>query len=726
MSDQDLVGLVEPLQGTDSVQERSHGNTSPLVARPWGMTAWTPQTREGLWIYKHGDVKFHGIRMTHQPAPWMGDYGHLTIMPVIGQVGLTAHNRSSSFRPAEQQVHPDYYQVFLMRYRTRIECTASERCGVLRFTFPQTDDARLLIQPVVAASQISIDPDQRTLCGFTRGKSLRRGDGGGSPDNFACYFVMQFDRPITGHGLVSGGERPQWLHDQSSGEGETLGGYVRFDVRDGQPVVVRVGTSFISIEQARRNLQREIAGRSLEQVRAECAEAWNKLLSRVTLEGATRDQRRTFYSAMYRALLFPRKFYEFDENDRPIHYSPYDGQVHPGVLYADNGFWDTYRTVYPLLIILYPDYLGEILEGWVQAAREGGWFPKWASPGYRAAMIGTHIDVVMADAIVKGIEGFSREDAYQFCLRNATEPGPDHRKWGRLGLQHFIERGYVPADLVANATSRTLDFAYDDFAVAQIARVMGDYQQAEKLMERSRHYRNVFDASVGFMRGRNADGSWLEPFNPVAWGGPFVECSAWQGTWAVPHDVEGLMSLFGGAEPFVQKLQKMLTMPPEFHIGTYPCEVHEMTEMAGVDFGQYAHCNQPVHHVLYLFAAAGRPDLTRHYVRRVVDELYRATPNGLPGDEDNGEMSSWYLLSCLGFFPLCPGKPEYVIGSPRFGRVTLHLPGGKDFVIEAHGPVDATPQVDEVRLNGQPLASVYLPHAAVAAGGRLEFQMRQA
>jgi predicted alpha-1,2-mannosidase len=489
----------------------------------------------------------------------------------------------------------------------------------------------------------------------------------------------------------------------------------------GGVVNVRIGTSFVSIDQARLNLKRELGTVPFDRAVRRTAAVWENMLGRAEITTPDMEQKGTFYSCLYRALLFPRTWHEVDAVGRTFHRSPYDGKLHPGVMFADNGFWDTYRTVYPLYAILFPDQLGTILEGWVNGYRESGWLPKWPSPGERGGMIGSHIDAVIADACVKGIPGFDLAKAYEGMRKHATEVAGD--RLGRTGLDAYLRKGFVPEQGNNHGVSCTLDYAYDDFCIAQVAAALGRDDDRRTMLRRAQNYRKLFDPRVGFMRGRTAGGEWVKPFDEFAWGGPYVEGSVWQCGWAVPHDPAGLIKLMGGDKQFVAKLDHMLSQPPRFNVVHYPYEIHEMTEMAAVDFGQYAHSNQPVHHVLYLYAAAGRPDRTQYWVRRVLNELYNSGPAGFAGDEDNGEMSSWYVLSSLGFYPLCPGTTQYVFGSPLFKRVVLHPPSGRDLTITAAGNGPATPYVKAVHINGKPTTHTYLDHRTIAAGGTLKFTM---
>jgi predicted alpha-1,2-mannosidase len=712
----DPVALINPLQGTASDFDLSRGNCLPLVSRPWGMTAWSPQTSESAWLFDQRAPRLQGIRATHQPSPWMGDYGHFTLMAQTGRLLIDAKQRASAVRPADLLIGPDYLRALLWRYQTTIELTPTERCAALRVTFPAAQERRILLQTFAAPAggEIVIDVERRTVSGWTSANS------GGVTDSFACYFVAVFDQPFAASGCI---EQTTALADKERRRGQRVGAFVEFAADVSPMVELRIATSFISIEQAWRNLEQEIGDASFDELRAATRATWNALLSRVEFEASER-QRQTFYTCLYRTLLFPRIWHEPDADGRPIHASPYDGAVHPGVLYADNGFWDTFRTVYPLLALLYPERLAEMIEGWVQAAREGGWLPTWASPGYRDCMIGTHLDAVIADAYLKGVRDFDVATAYAAMRRDAFEEGDARGRYGRAGVSAYAELGYVPADEFMHAAARTQEYAYDDFCIAQLAQALGHEQDARTLSRRALSYRNTFDPAVGFMRGRLRDGSWLEPFDQFAWDlRAYIEGGAWQYSWAAPHDPAGLIALMGGDQAFVAKLERMLSMPPRFDIADYAYEIHEMTEMALADFGQYAHSNQPVHHVLYLFAAAGRPWLTQRWVRRVLDELYSPDPDGLPGDEDNGEMSAWYILSALGIYPLCPGQPSYVLGGPLGQRATLHLANGRTLVIDAPGNQPETPYVAAVLHDDQPHHALSISHEQLLRGGLLRFVM---
>jgi len=716
-----FIEHVRPLQGSASTFERSYGNCLPLIAMPHGMTHWTPQTSESNWAFHVQAPRLQGMRATHMPSPWIGDYGNFTVMPQSGyscvDAMVTADTRSSSYRVEQAHVAPNLFKAHLLRYGITLEMAPTERCAVFRFTFPKDDDrAAVIVQPFKGDSLMRVDLEKRTLVGYTRANS------GGCPQNFACWFVAEFDCPTTHVELFDG---QGGALDGAERTGERVGARVRLDVTGGRAVTMRIATSFISEEQAWLNLRSEVGTASLAQVARKGASRWEKLLGRIAVEMQNEAQAETFYTCLYRALLFPRVFHEYDAGGAPQHYSPYSGRVEPGVMVTDNGFWDTFRTVYPLLALVYPDLLGEILEGWLASYREGGWLPKWASPGYRDCMIGTHMDAVFADAYVKGVRGFDVETAYAALRRHAFDSTPTG-EYGREALDEYVELGYVPHEAgFHGVAARTQEYAYDDYCIAQLANALGHADDAQILYERARNYRKVFDPKVGLMRGRNLDGSWIEDWDAYAWDTrQYVEGSAWQYSWAVQQDPAGLIALHGGPKKLVAQLDKLMTLPPRFSVRGYPYEIHEMTEMAMIDgFGQYAHSNQPVHHVLYFYTSAGRPDRTQYWVRQVMERMYAATPTGLPGDEDNGEMSSWYVLNALGIFPLCPGHPSYVFGSPLVRRATVRVGGGRKLEIDARGNSAERVYVAGVKRNGARHDALWIDHETLAQGGTLTFTM---
>jgi predicted alpha-1,2-mannosidase len=692
-----------PLQGTNSNFRFSRGNTLPIAARPFGMAHWTIQSTEnGSWMFDPSARRVQGFRCTHQLSPWLADYGHAVFLPVSGNPKPSAQARSSSWRPEKSTLAPHSFQLELLRYQITTELVPTERCAMVSAKYAATETPGLVIE--VPGKGVSFDPaaDKRSL----RFKSTA--NSGGVPENFATYYVVEFDVP--------------WTSMETIPQPRGIAAMLRFAEKQ-DSVVTRIATSFISFEQAARNLANELGQKPLETVRAEAAQQWKTYADRIQIEGGSERQREVFYSCLYRALLFPHTWHELDADGKPHHFSAFDGKVHPGVMYADHGYWDVYRAWYPLMSIVYPEKLAEILQAWVNAYKEGGWLPQFPCPGYRACMTGSLIDAVFGDAAVKGIQGFDLKTAYEGLRKHATQPGNPAKGYGRRGIEGYLKYDYVPADTVEQSVAETVDAAYGDFCIAQVAKTLGHEEDARMFLERSHRWQNLFDKKTGFLRGKKADGSWLEPFDEFQWGSPYVEGSAWQHRWDVPHEMNELLTKLGGNAAAVAALERMLTMPATFHTGIYDQEIHEMSEMAAVDFGQYAHSNQPVHHILYIFAAAGRPDRTQHYVRRVLNELY--TPDDFPGDEDTGSMAAWFLLSSMGFYPLCPGKAEYVLGSPLFDKVTLHLADGKTVTLEAPGQSDAAKYVGSVAINGTAHNSVYLSHDDLMRGGRIVFRMQE-
>lgn len=698
--------LADPMQGTNSTSLFSRGNTLPIVAAPFGMAHWTLQTEEAHnpWYFLPHDQRIEGIRCTHQLSPWLKDYGNATFLPFIGAPSPDPADRASSYRPADLEIAPHSLRMHLMRYGIDLELAPTERCAAMRFTFHQPGDPGLIIDMPGDDAELHADTSSGTVTAITRANA------GGVPKNFATYYIVRTGKPIR-------------AFEVKELKGRRVG-VLKFTAEAArQPIETCIGTSFISHDQAARNLAAEVGQKPFDQAREAASKVWEKQFSRVSIQGATTAQRQIFNSALYRASLFPRIWHEIDASGNPIHFSPYNGTICKGVMYADHGYWDVYRAWYPLMTILYPERLGEILQAWVNAYKEGGWLPQFPCPGYRACMTGSLIDSTFGDAAAKSIQGFDLEDAYQALKKHATQAGDPDRGYGRRGVLDYIKLGYVPADRVEQAAVETLDAAYGDFCIAQVARAAGHEEEARKLEQRSHNWRNVFDPKTRFMRGKLSNGDWLEPFDPFVWGSPYVEGSAWQHRFAVPHDSAAFIDAMGGRAATVAALDKMLALPPTFKVGVYGKEIHEMSEMAAANFGQYAHSNQPVHHVLYYFAAAGRPDRTQYWVRRVLDSLY--SPANFPGDEDTGSMSAWYILSALGFYPLCPGKPEYVLGSPLFEQATLHLPNGNQTIINAANNGPGKCYVQRLTLNGAAHTGVTIPHQTIAGGAKLNFTMSE-
>ncbi|ALS99790.1 GH92 family glycosyl hydrolase [Lacimicrobium alkaliphilum] len=716
---QDLVQYVNPLMGTDSKFSLSNGNTYPAIARPWGMNFWTPMTApmgDG-WTYKYRDDKIRGIKQTHQPSPWLNDYGAFSFMAVTGELKFDQDSRASWFSHKAEQVSPDYYSVYLADHDVTAEVTPTTRAAQFRFTFPERKTSYLVLDAFDKGSMVKILPEQRKIIGYARNNH------GGVPDNFHNYFVAEFDKDFE----ITHTWQDEWQLQTNSLEskGEHVGAIIGFKTGRGEQVNVKVASSFISPEQAQLNLEREVGNDSFEVTRRKARQDWQQELSRIRVESSDLDKVRTFYSTLYRVLLFPRKFYEFNADNEMVHYSPYNGEVLPGYMFTDNGFWDTFRAVFPFFTLMYPEQDARFMQGLVNTYKESGWLPEWASPGHRNVMIGSNSAINIADAYIKGIRGFDIDTLYEAALKNAeVDEGRPMTSVGREGVDYYNELGYVPYDVgIHESAARTLEYAFADFNLYQLASLLGKEEDAEKFRQRSLNYRHLFDPQSGWMRGKNEDGSFQAPFNPLKWGDAFTEGNALHYTWSVFHDVEGLKQLMGGQQAFIDKLDEVFEMPPLFDDSYYGFTIHEIREMQIVNMGNYAHGNQPIQHMIYLYNHAGQPWKAQQKVREVMDTLYFATPDGYAGDEDNGQTSAWYVFSALGFYPVTPGTTEYVIGSPLFNKVTLTMEDGSEFVIEADRNGPQAPYIQQAWLNGEPYDKTWLDHHAIQAGGTLRFQM---
>ncbi|MEL4425009.1 GH92 family glycosyl hydrolase [Shewanella indica] len=716
---QDLVHYVNPLMGTDSKFSLSNGNTYPAIATPWGMHFWTPMTAQmgDGWTYKYDDDTLRGIKQTHQPSPWLNDYGAFSLMAVTGELKFKEDERASWFSHKAETVSPDHYSVYLADYDVTMEVTPTERAAQFRFTFPQTEQAYILLDAFDKGSMVRILPEQRKIIGYARNNH------GGVPDNFHNYFVIEFDKDFE----LSHTWQDGWVLQPNKliSEGEHVGAIIGFKTRRGEQVHAKVASSFISQEQAEINLHREIGEHSFDQTQTAARQSWQKELSRIRVEDQDVEQVKTFYSTLYRLLLFPRKFYEYDANNQLIHYSPYNGEVLPGYMFTDNGFWDTFRAVFPFFTLMYPELDVQIMEGLANTYKESGWLPEWASPGHRNVMIGSNSAINIADAYLKGIRGFDIETLYEAAKKNAeVNEGRPMTSVGREGVDYYNKLGYVPYDVGINENAaRTLEYAFADFNLYKLADALGKTQDAEVFKQRAYNYRNLFDAETGWMRGKNQDGSFQSPFNPLKWGDAFTEGNALHYSWSVFHDIEGLKQLMGGQQGFIDKLDQVFDMPPLFDDSYYGFTIHEIREMQIVNMGNYAHGNQPIQHMIYLYNHAGQPWKAQQKIRDVMNRLYSATPDGYCGDEDNGQTSAWYVFSALGFYPVTPGTPEYVIGSPLFDKVTLTLEDGKTFVIQSDNNLDSNPYIQKASLNGKTLTRSWLNHHEIQAGGTLNFDM---
>jgi len=714
----DCVSRVNVLMGTDSEPKLSNGNTFPAIALPWGMNHWTPQTGPmgSGWQYSYDDHKIRGFKQTHQPSPWINDYGCFSLMPLTGKPALNETDRASWFSHKTEIAQPHYYSVYLADYDVTVEMTPTERTANFRFTFPESDSSFVFIDGFDKGSMIRIIPGERKITGYSSYNT------GGVPDNFRNYFVAVFDKEFD---MAMTWDEAKGIKEILEAEGKHACAMVGFRTHRDEQVNVKLASSFISLEQAELTMEREIGSKRFDDVREEGKKTWNTELEKIKVSGGSEVQLNTFYSCLYRVLLFPRRFYEYDERGQIMHYSPYNGEVLPGYMFTDNGFWDTFRAVFPLYTLLYPTLNAQIMEGLVNTYKESGWLPEWASPGHRNCMIGSNSTSIIADSWLKGIRGYDINTLYEAMVKNTNGSHPEIHSVGRYGAEYYNQLGYVPYDAGINENAaRTLEYAYADFCLARLARELDRPAGEVELYEhRSMNYQNLFDPETKLMRGRNEDGAFQSPFNPLKWGDAFTEGNSLHYTWSVFHDINGLIRLMGGEEEFVQMLDTVFSIPPEFDYSYYGRVIHEIREMQIVNMGNYAHGNQPIQHMIYLYAYAGQPWKTQEYVRKVMDRLYDARPDGYCGDEDNGQTSAWYVFSSMGFYPVCPGSGQYVIGAPLFREIKINLENGNTFTVKAPDNSSRNLYINEGKLNGKSISRNWIDHAELLNGGELYFEL---
>lgn len=721
----DYADYVSPLVGTQSSFELSTGNTYPATARPWGMNFWTPQTGKmgDGWQYVYTANKIRGFKQTHQPSPWINDYGQFSLMPVTGKPEFDEDKRASWFSHKAELSRPYYYKVYLAEHDVVTELTPTERAVMFRFTFPE-NDSYIVVDAFDCGSFIRVIPEENKIVGYTTRNS------GGVPDNFKNYFVVEFDKPFTYRATFSNDEKPKnevslsLKRDVMEQQAFHTGAVIGFKTRKGEVVHARVASSFISPEQAEANLS-ELGADDFDTLVRKGKDAWNRVLGKIEVEGGTDEQYRTFYSCLYRSLLFPRKFYEMDAKGQPIHYSPYNGKVLSGYLYTDTGFWDTFRCLFPLLNLMYPSVNKEIQEGLINTYKESGFFPEWASPGHRGCMVGNNSASVLVDAYMKGVRVEEVESLYKGLLHGTENVHPEVSSTGRLGYKYYNCLGYIPYDVNINENAaRTLEYAYDDWCIYCLAKELKRPQEEITLFaKRALNYKNLFDTESKLMRGKNRNGEFQKPFSPLKWGDAFTEGNSWHYSWSVFHDPQGLINLMGGKEMFVTMLDSVFAVPPVFDDSYYGQVIHEIREMTVMNMGNYAHGNQPIQHMIYLYDYAGQPWKAQYWLREVMNRMYTSAPDGYCGDEDNGQTSAWYVFSALGFYPVCPGTDEYVLGAPLFRKATLHFENGNDWVLSAPENSEANRYIDQMLVNGRVYTANFLKHGEMLKGGKAEFRM---
>ena len=710
------VDFVNPLVGSDSNPELSTGNTYPAIAMPWGMNFWVPQTGKmgDGWQYTYSAKKIRGLKQTHQPSPWINDYGQFSLLPTVGKPVFDEAKRASWFSHKAEKATPYYYSVYLADYDVTAELCPTERAALMAFTFPKTDQANVVIDAFDKGSYIQVIPSERKVIGFSTRNS------GGVPDNFRNYFVIEFDHDFDAFVSVKDGK----LISASEQKGNHVGAIITFKTSQrGEKIQARVASSFISSSQAMQNLK-ELGQADMEQLKQQGRQRWNEVLGKIEVEDENIDHLRTFYSCLYRSVLFPRAFYEKDAAGEIVHYSPYNGTVQKGYMFTDTGFWDTFRCLFPLLNLMYPSENVKIQEGLANTYKESGFLPEWASPGHRGCMVGNNSASVVADAYLSGLRGYDMETLWQAVVHGTQAVHPQVNSTGRLGYEYYNKLGYVPYDMKINeSVARTLEYAYDDWCIYQLGKALGkSAKELKPFAKRAMNYQKVFDKETKLMRGRLKDGKFMSPFNPLKWGDAFTEGNAWHYTWSVFHDPQGLIQLMGGKDAFNQMLDSVFILPPVFDNSYYGYTIHEIREMQVMDMGNYAHGNQPIQHAIYLYGYSGQPWKTQYWIRQVMDKLYTPAPDGYCGDEDNGQTSAWYVFSAMGFYPVCPGSGQYVLGTPYFKSMKLHLENGKEVDIQSEGKGC---YVDEMLLNGNSYQHNYLDMNSLMQGTQITYRLSE-
>ncbi|MGM9737419.1 MAG: GH92 family glycosyl hydrolase [Candidatus Cryptobacteroides sp.] len=710
------VDYVSTLVGTESTYELSAGNTYPAVAMPWGMNFWTPQTgRNGDgWTYKYTATKIRGLKQTHQPSPWINDYGAFSIMPVTTGPVFDEDARESWFSHKSEIATPYYYRVYLADHDVVAEVAPSERAAAFRLTYPENGQSYLVVDAYKGGSSVRVIPEKNMIVGYASNNH------GGVPANFRNWFVIVSDTPFTSVETVEGGK----VTGLAEAEGDHALALVGFRTRRGQEVNLKVASSFISAEQAELNLK-EIDGMSFDDVKTACRSRWNETLGRIMVKDNNIDHLRTFYSCLYRTLLFPRDLSEVNSAGERVHYSPYNGEVRPGYMTTDTGFWDTFRSLFPLMNLVYPEQSLKVQEGLVNAYLESGYLPEWASPGHRGCMVGNNSASVVADAYINGIRGYDAETLWKAVTSDAHSVHPQVKSTGRLGWEYYDRLGYVPCNVGINENAaRTLEYAYDDWCIYKFGRALGKpEQEIEPYRKAALNYRNLFNPEYRLMAGRNEDGSFPEKFSPLKWGGDFTEGNSLHYTWSVFHDPAGLIELMGGDEKFGEMMDSVFNIPPHFDDSYYGFPIHEIREMQVMNMGNYAHGNQPIQHFIYLYDWCGQPWKAQARVREVMEKFYTPAPDGYCGDEDNGQTSAWYVFSALGFYPVCPASGQFAVGTPLFREVSVKMPGGRTLRISAPENSDKNFYIKSMKLDGREVSRSWLTYDELVSGPEIVFNM---
>ena len=710
------VDMVNPLTGTLSKFELSTGNNYPVIALPWGMNFWTPQTGKNGdgWQYTYTADKIRGFKQTHQPSPWMNDYGMFSLMPITGEVTFDEEKRASWFSHKAEIAKPYYYRVYLADYDITTEIAPTDRAAMFRFTFPQEEMSYVVLDAYDRGSYVQIQPEKNRIVGYTTRNS------GGVTKDFKNWFIIDFGSRSFDYTSVT--DSKEIFTDRKELKDNHTGAIVGFRTGHRDVVTARVASSFISLEQAERNLN-ELGKKSFDEIASDGRKIWNDVLGRIQVEGGSEEQMRTFYSCLWRSLHFPRRFYEIDDKGNPIHYSPYNGQILPGYLFADTGVWDTFRCLFPFLNLVYPSMNEEMQAGLVNAYLESGYLPEWSSPGHRDCMIGQNSASVVADAYIKGIR-VANQDKLWDAVTYGAHHHLDRSASGRVGHDYYDRLGYVPCNVgIGQNVARTLEYAYNDWSIYTLGKAMGKSEaELAPYKKAALNYANVYNPARKLMCGREEQGAFNADFVPENWSGEFCEGNSWHWSFCVFHDPAGLSKLMGGRDEMTEMMDSVFVLPSYLGLRSRGM-IHEMREMQVMDMGQYAHGNQPIQHMVYLYNWTGQPWKAQYWTREIMDKLYNPNADAYCGDEDNGQTSAWYVFSAMGFYPVCPGTKQYAMGSPLFQKILVKLENGKTIQIEAPDNNKQTRYVKDVKVNGKSVSRTWLEHDELTKGATIKFQM---
>ena len=710
------VDMVNPLTGTLSKFELSTGNNYPVIALPWGMNFWTPQTGKNGdgWQYTYTADKIRGFKQTHQPSPWMNDYGMFSLMPITGEAVFDEEKRASWFSHKAEIAKPYYYRVYLADYDITTEIAPTERAAMFRFTFPQEEMSYVVLDAYDRGSYVQIQPEKNRIVGYTTRNS------GGVTKDFKNWFIIDFGSRSFDYTSVT--DSKEIFTDRKELKDNHTGAIVGFRTRHRDVITARVASSFISLEQAERNLN-ELGKKSFDEIASDGRKIWNDVLGRIQVEGGSEEQMRTFYSCLWRSLHFPRRFYEIDDKGNPIHYSPYNGQILPGYLFADTGVWDTFRCLFPFLNLVYPSMNEQMQAGLVNAYLESGYLPEWSSPGHRDCMIGQNSASVVADAYIKGIR-VANQDKLWDAVTYGAHHHLDRSASGRVGHDYYDRLGYVPCNVgIGQNVARTLEYAYNDWSIYTLGKAMGKSEaELAPYKKAALNYANVYNPARKLMCGREEQGAFNADFVPENWSGEFCEGNSWHWSFCVFHDPAGLSKLMGGRDEMTEMMDSVFVLPSYLGLRSRGM-IHEMREMQVMDMGQYAHGNQPIQHMVYLYNWTGQPWKAQYWTREIMDKLYNPNADAYCGDEDNGQTSAWYVFSAMGFYPVCPGTKQYAMGSPLFQKILVKLENGKTIQIEAPDNNKQTRYVNDVKVNGKSVSRTWLEHDELTKGATIKFQM---